>query len=163
MEDSRFWEIVEGVTCRVSKPEDVLEGLIEALKKLKPEEIIAFKQKQYELDDRSYSWDIWAVAYIINGGCSDDGFDYFRAGMICGGRKKYEDALNRPESLAEWLPEDFEGEDFMYIANDAYENLTGKEFPYDKLESVGKTDPEGEPWDEDDLPELYPDLCKKYF
>ena len=166
MEDSRFWEIVETVTNRASKPEDVLEGLVEAVEDLKPEEIVAFKQKQYELCYLAYRWDIWAVAYILNGGCSDDSFEYFRAGLISGGRKKYEAALNNPESIADWLPHNFEGEDFMYIANDAYENLTGKKFPYDQLKSEGAADhggPVGEAWEEDDLPRLYPELCKKYF
>ena len=163
MEDSKFWEIIESVTSHISDPEDILAELVEALKALAPEEIIAFKQKQYELDDLAYRWDIWAVAYILNGGCSDDGFAYFRAGLICGGRKKYETALNDPETIADWLPEDFEGEDFMYLANDAYENLTGNEFPYDQLVSSESSGPKGEEWDEDDLPKLYPALCDKYF
>ena len=162
MEDSRFWEIVDSVALHVSDPEEVLDGLVDALKKLKPEEIVAFKQKQYEIEDRAYRWDIWAVAYILNGGCSDDGFEYFRAGLISGGREKYEAALKRPETIADWLPVDFESEDFMYLANDAYESLTGEEFPYEKLVSVGSSDPEGEEWAEGDLPKLYPELHRKY-
>ncbi|WHI44679.1 DUF4240 domain-containing protein [Microbulbifer sp. JMSA004] len=163
MEDSRFWDIVESVTNRVSDIEDIFEGLVEVVSKLTPKEIIAFKQKQYEVSDLVYRWDIWAVAYILNGGCSDDGFTYFRAGLISGGREKFDAALKNPESLADWLPEDFEAEDFMYIANDAYEKVTGKEFPYDRLTSEGRDDPVGEAWDEDDLPKRYPALYSKYF
>lgn len=103
------------------------------------------------------------MAYILNGGCSDDGFDYFRAGLISGGRKKFEEALSNPETIADWLPSDFEGEDFMYLANDACTSLTGNEFPYDQLVVGEASEPEGEEWNEDDLPKLYPDLCKKYF
>ncbi|WP_444908458.1 DUF4240 domain-containing protein [Microbulbifer sp. TRSA005] len=163
MEDSRFWDLVESVTKRVPDIEEVFDRLVEAVSKLTPNEIIAFKQKQCELNDLTYRWDIWAVAYILNGGCSDDGFTYFRSGLILGGREKFEATLTNPESLADWLPEDFEAEDFMYIANDAYEKVTGEEFPYDRLNYEGQDDPLGEAWDEDDLPKLYPDLCNKYF
>ena len=30
----------------------------------------------------AYRWDIWAIAFIINGGCSDDGFEYFRGWLV---------------------------------------------------------------------------------
>ena len=32
-----------------------------------------------------YRWDMWAAAYLIGGGCSDDGFIDFRAGLIAQG------------------------------------------------------------------------------
>jgi hypothetical protein len=31
--------------------------------------------------------DQWGAAYLANGGCSDDGFDYFRGWLIGQGRK----------------------------------------------------------------------------
>ncbi len=37
------------------------------------------------------------MAYIINGGCSDDGFDYFLGWLIAKGRKYFEAALVNPE------------------------------------------------------------------
>ena len=37
--------------------------------------------------DDSYRWDLWGAAYLANGGCSDDGFDYFRGWLIGQGRK----------------------------------------------------------------------------
>ncbi|MFL6076856.1 MAG: DUF4240 domain-containing protein [Mycobacteriales bacterium] len=30
----------------------------------------------------SYQGDLWGAAYLINGGASDDGFDYFRGWLI---------------------------------------------------------------------------------
>jgi len=37
---------------------------------------------------------------LINGGCSDDGFFYFRAWLISRGQKVYDAALQNPDSLA---------------------------------------------------------------
>ncbi|MFH9352577.1 DUF4240 domain-containing protein [Kitasatospora sp. NPDC017646] len=46
-------------------------------------------------------WDVWAAAHLIGGGCSDDSFVGFRAGLIAFGRDWYERAADAPESLAE--------------------------------------------------------------
>ena len=42
-----------------------------------PEEIVAFQRVLDELMDESYRADLWGAAYVINGGCSDDGFEDF--------------------------------------------------------------------------------------
>jgi hypothetical protein len=42
----------------------------------------------------------WAAAYLIGGGCSDDGFIDFRAGLIAQGHAWYEMAVASPDSLA---------------------------------------------------------------
>jgi hypothetical protein len=47
-----------------------------------------------------YRWDAWAAAYLIGGGCSDDGFMDFRAGVIAQGRDWYQKAAGSPDSLA---------------------------------------------------------------
>ncbi|WP_342210876.1 LysR family transcriptional regulator [Streptomyces sp. DH-12] len=44
---------------------------------------------------------LWAAAYVINGGCSDDGFDYFRGWLIAQGREVFERAVARPGALAD--------------------------------------------------------------
>jgi hypothetical protein len=44
----------------------------------------------------------------MNGGCSDDGFEYFRAWLLAQGRDTFEKALEDPDTLA--ALEDPEGE-----------------------------------------------------
>jgi hypothetical protein len=34
----------------------------------------------------AYRWDLWGLAYQLNGGCSDDGFVYFRCWLLGQGR-----------------------------------------------------------------------------
>ena len=48
---------------------------------------------------KSYTSDLWAAAYIVMGGCSDDCFDYFRAWVLYLGKKSYVAAIENPETL----------------------------------------------------------------
>ena len=50
--------------------------------------------------NESYRWDLWSAAYLANGGCSGDGFDYFRGWLIGQGRTAYETVLADPDALA---------------------------------------------------------------
>lgn len=48
-----------------------------------------------------YRWELWAAAYLIGGGRSDDSFIDFRAGLIAQGRDWYDKAAASPDSLAD--------------------------------------------------------------
>jgi hypothetical protein len=51
---------------------------------------------------------LWGAAYLINGGCSDDGFDYFRRWLILQGHKVFQAAIANPDSLADVVDPDEE-------------------------------------------------------
>ena len=112
----------------------------------------------------AYRWDLWAVAYIVNGGCADDGFEYFRGWLIAQGRPRFQEALENPEIVGDWAePDENECEDILYAAQDAYESRTGEEFPYDAINTHQPSETAGAPWDEEQLEALYPELCGKFF
>jgi Protein of unknown function (DUF4240) len=48
-----------------------------------------------------YRLALWGAAYLINGGCSDDGFDYFRGWLLSQGHATWQAALADPDSLAD--------------------------------------------------------------
>ena len=50
---------------------------------------------------QAHRWDLGAAAYLMRGGYSDDGFDYFRGWLIAQGRSRRERALADPDSLAD--------------------------------------------------------------
>lgn len=54
-----------------------------------------FKQYYYKL----HTSNLWAAAYIVMGGCSDDCFDYFRAWVLYLGKDPYEAAIQNPETM----------------------------------------------------------------
>ncbi|RYZ82908.1 MAG: DUF4240 domain-containing protein [Proteobacteria bacterium] len=133
---------------------------------LSPEEILGFDRIFVELLVESYRWDLWAVAYIVNGGASDDSFEYFRYWIISQGQKYYEAALENPEKAADAASSNQENEceDIRYVAGMAYEEKTGEEIPQSVTSAYPAypSEPIGTPWTEDDLESLYPKLSKKF-
>jgi hypothetical protein len=132
-----------------------------------------------EVVNRAYDWNLWGAAYLIEGGCSDDGFEYFRRWLISMGREVYEAALRDPESLADVAGQpgiEFddlgtEFEEFGYVAYEVYEEKTGRELVDDiqPLSSPGPSarsrEPAGYGWDFDDEDEVrrrFPKLMAKF-
>src|SRR5262245_39326466 len=98
----QFWNIVEKVHRGSRGDMDKKCELLEAeLRRLSLDEVCSFHRHFDECQDRAYTWELWAAAYIIGGGCSDDSFSDFRATLISMGRETFERALADPHSLAD--------------------------------------------------------------
>lgn len=124
MTQAEFWEHIE--KTRRADPEAHAERLEARLAKLRPAEILAFDRWWDVFSAQSYSWALWGAAYLINGGCSDDGFDYFRSWLILQGKRAYDAAVKNPDSLAEIVsPEDGDVECECYPGMYAYFTATG--------------------------------------
>lgn len=162
MDIDRFWQFVEAAKTQAdSDTEARVEALYAALGSLSPPELQAFQKQYDQLIAAAYRWDLWAAAYIINGGCSDDGFRYFRDWLISEGRPVFEKALKDPDSLAD-LPhvDPAELESFGYVALDLHEEKGAGRMPRSAM--VEEREPAGEPWDEDAVGDLLPRLDAKY-
>jgi hypothetical protein len=162
MDDSRFWMLVEAAKSQAGANEHARPpGLRAALAALQPDEIQAFQRVYDRMIARANRWDLWGAAYLMNGGCSDDGFRYFRDWLISEGKASYEQALADPDSLAE-LPvrDEAELEPFGYAAMDAYAEHTDRELERDCSDELAV--PEGHEWDVDELPAMFPRLAAKY-
>lgn len=158
----QFWEIISK-TKSLSNNDIYLrpESLKQVLSTLSPVDIESFNVEYRQKLVETYRWDLWGAAYLINGGCSDDGFDYFRDFLISEGEQIYKQALENPDSLAELEYEDeIELEDFRYAIDDAYTEKTGASLPQPNLQQPDN--PAGESWDEDELPQLFPKLAGKF-
>ncbi|MEV4139673.1 DUF4240 domain-containing protein [Dactylosporangium sp. NPDC049742] len=113
--------------------DDVAAAVVRLLRSRPAADIAAFEQPLWDLLAVSYRADLWAAAYLINGGASDDGFDYFRGWLIGQGRETFERALADPDSLATHPAvvaaaaegEDLEGEDMLGVVWDAHRAATG--------------------------------------
>ena len=115
---------------RGGDPEAQAEELTDLLSDLPPDEIVAFDRLLHELLAAAYRWDLWGAAYIINGGCSDDGFEYFRAWLVAQGERTYREALADPETLVDRAePDATNAESLLYAAGDAYRVETGRDLP----------------------------------
>lgn len=129
MTEDQFWTLLETAHRKGDDPEEQLEWLIGKLAKKPVHEIVGFDFHFNQQYAKSYTSDLWAAAFIIMGGCSDDSFGYFRAWLMFLGKEPYEGALQNPESILPYLErmeEDVpEFEDFLYCASAAFEEKTG--------------------------------------
>jgi hypothetical protein len=164
MNEDAFWRHIDLVWEQVGPvTEEYGEALSGVLEPLHPEELISFERIFDDLMNRAYMWNLWGAAYVVNGGCSDDGFVYFRAWLIMQGREIYEKALANPDSLAELCgdtEEDYECEDVLYVARQLYEDKTGTEMAYAGAIDANTAGPAGERWEEGDLAGRLPELTR---
>lgn len=168
MGEDKFWEIIQ--LSAADDPQDQLDNLVDQLCEMTPDEIFGFDYQMDKHLEASYNPELWAAAYIVCGGCSDDAFDYFRAWLISKGRDVYENALENPDSLIDVFKEmdesDFpENEEILYATLDAYEEATGKDDFYEVLETFEDNFQIFEielNWDEDD-PKTLEAICPKLF
>jgi hypothetical protein len=134
-------------------------------------EIVALAAAERALMAESYRWDLWGAAYLINGGCSDDGFEYFRAWLIAQGRQVFEAALRDPDSLAGHPPvrddpdrDDVECEEMLGVAWRAWMDAAvagGASEGGPRVLSPYRPEDLGDPFDFDDDAEMrrrYPRL-----
>ena len=163
MDDKRFWDLIDGSRTEAGgDPDAQAEALTRRLRQLDAESIQVFDRIFAERLDDSYRWDLWAAAYIVKGGCSDDCFDYFRMWLISRGRVAFERALADPESVGELLNpgDEAEAESFGYAAADAYQQATGTQLPAPEIEQ--KAEPSGTEWDEESVDEIFPRLARRF-
>jgi hypothetical protein len=157
-----FWALIDGSQSSDDLYEQA-EVIQTVLSKRTVADIIAFQRHIADLLASSYTWKLWGAAYLINGGCSDDGFDYFRGWLISQGQSVFNQALADPDFLADVpdLEEEVEFEEILYAAQSVHESITGNELP-----DIPINNPElGEGWDFDndaEMKERYPKLFAKF-
>lgn len=132
MHRDTFWQIIDAARAEagdsVTDPDAVAEAVVDRLAALTPDDIVGFQRVYDQLEDESYRWNLWAAAYVMLGGCSDDSFDYFRGWLVAQGRAVWEAALADPDSLA-GLPDVLDApgdcEEMLGAASSAYGRVTG--------------------------------------
>ena len=114
----------------------------------------------------------------MNGGGSDDGFEYFQGWLIAHGRSVFEAALLDPDSLADIVPEDaeadfeFENADILNVAERIWETKTDSDAaafykqvrPYQNRNHFGDLElwSSGGDADPEKCRVLYPKLWEKF-
>lgn len=173
MKLDEFWDHIEAASR--DDAEAQVEKLVDRLADLPPDEIIDFAYWWQTKLCESYGRSLWGAAYLINGGCSDDGFQYFREWLLLQGRDVFQAAVADPDSLAEVLDGE-EVEHECYPAMRAWFRATGTaedDAGYAALRAAERARhpswprfPElGEGWDFDDDDEMrsrYPRLAAMY-
>lgn len=161
MRTDDFWAVIDRATAdRPASPAEVAKRAAADLATRDPEEIVAWARHLDKVMVASGKQDLWAAAYLINGGCSDEGFDNFRGWLIAHGRETVARSVGSPDSLAE-MPAVraaaetgavFEAGEVLTIAEEAHRQATGSGLPTGE---VPVTRPDAaDLWDFDDEEEM---------
>lgn len=149
MDRAEFWRLID----ESRRKRDQAAALTSALERRPLDEIRSFDAWFQAYYGAIYRNDLWAAVYAIDGGCSDDGFDYARAWLIGRGEATLLAAIRDPESLAEHAGDVMRHEALLGAAHDAYERVTGEtmqrhghvavvpdlaHWPPDRLAGIGK-------------------------
>jgi hypothetical protein len=174
MDHDTFWALVDEARSRAGAGADdrgadddplpdALTGLL--VERLGADEILAFAAAADDVTDAAYGWTVWGAAYLVEGGCSDDGFMDFRDGLILAGRGTFERVVADPDSLADHPtvaamagggPAWFGFESLDGLVGDAWSRASGEDdeayyAARDASSHEGSSsEPWGESWDFDD-------------
>lgn len=149
-----FWELI--AKCQsADTTEEKVDRLSETLAKFNGTAIKTFARLLDSYMDELHHWDVWAIAFIARGGCSDDAFDYFKAWVIMQGRQVFESAVAAPLSLVEHLKsgEDPQCEGLISAPEFAYEDQTSRSLPRSQRKPAQI---KGKEWKENELLLRYP-------
>ncbi len=161
MQDERFWAIVEECHAAARGDVDEKDRLVKAaVSKLPGREAEAFHATFNAMKDAAFTWDLWAAAYLINGGCGDDTFSDFRASLISRGRTAYERAVADPDSLADEQidPEAWFHEGFQYAVTEGAALALGA---LPRRAAPPPAAPLGERWTESTVRDRFPKLAHR--
>jgi hypothetical protein len=166
LDEAAFWQLMAETRSAAGNDTGRQTQLLEErLTHFSPQAIVEFARIRRQLDRRAYTSSLWAAAYVIEDGCSDDCFRDFRGYLISLGRGPYESALKNPDSLAPVVQDAEKGnwENADNVAPDAYSSVTSDDFPLDDSDLSGK--PRGAPFNENKgaaLARRYPRLAARF-
>lgn len=172
MDLDTWWGVIERARAAVGEragdrnhADDPLPGAVtDELATLTPAELVDWYVTHVQLTDTAYLHPLWQAAYLIEGGCGDDGFMDFRDGLVLQGREVFTRAVADPDSLADvpvvrqmasdkgWLG----FESLGYLVRDAYQRVRGETESLDAaldqaIDNRSRpSEPTGPSWDGDD-------------
>lgn len=163
MDEDTFWKLIEASRIQSKDNYELQINILKTeLLKLEPKEIEKFDNTFSALLAGSYNWNLWGASYVINGGCSDDCFDYFRQYLIAHGKEKFYETIKNPDDCVYWIKSESEElwEGLQYSAYYAYKEKTGKEIP-----KTYKPDwtLKGKKFNENTVQDKYPKLAEKFY
>lgn len=155
-----FWELIDRSRGNASDQFEFLDNLKESLEAFHPNEIRKFQKLLLSTIAELYSWEHWALAYIVRRGCGDDEFDYFRAWSVSVGRESFEAIVRLDmQYLKNVFSEDPQLEPMLYLAESVYEEKTGEIM---KEIKVRRSKLSGKEWSEQNLVIEFPVLCQLF-
>ena len=170
LSEDTFWSIIEESRAKMGAEIDTerqCEFISVILSTRSEDQIVGFELTLRDLIRTANHFKVMAACKICEDYVGDDNYLYFRAGLVSFGRDIFYATLENPDACAEALILNIEGEDVLYIADNAFKkkfgNDSSKPLPRDLASDYYNYDlemeePEGEDWIEEELPHKYPKL-----
>ncbi|MCX5228645.1 DUF4240 domain-containing protein [Streptomyces sp. NPDC006553] len=143
MNEDAFWALIDELSRRTGDLDERTEWLRTELLRRPAAEIVEFQVRLDDACEVAGTRALWRAANRIeSGACTDDGFHYFTLWLVGQGRKVYDSVVADPDALAdapgiralvgrhrdEWDDDEWpEWEELDYVAQDAYDELTGQQ------------------------------------
>jgi len=143
----QFWTLMESAreaaeptigTDNVGGP--IAQELVRRLAPSGTDNVLSFADHFNRATSQLNRWDVWAAAYLIARGCSDDSFIDFKAGIVTLGLDWHRRVVADPDSLAEHPlviaaatggnPYALFAETVNYVPVYAFEQITGDDHAY---------------------------------
>lgn len=161
IDENLFWELIAKSRHSSESVARQIDLLVSLLEGFKASDIKRFRKLLDKNMRDLYNWDLWALAYIAQGGCSDDAFEGFRAWLILQGREIFELALTDIRKIMSKVPAGLgtQAEGLLSVPAIAYERRTGKFLQPRKASSYKL---KGDQWEEHELETRFPEVCKYY-
>ncbi len=167
MDQRAFWKIIDEFVSEDKMDAPYFHAeLAERLAEMPPKELIDFASTMRGELNAAFTWDLVGAASLITGGVTDEGFDAFCGWLMAQGSDVFRQAVNHPDSLADYLrnydgDDLFEDDEIISAPMSAYEEKAGSLEGFE-LHASRPPLPEGEQWDVEDaaeqearLPQLY--------
>jgi hypothetical protein len=167
MKEENFWELIK-FSREVSKDSyDQVRKMASMLMVYPVNDVIGFEHKFRKVMQALNNYNVLALDIIMNGGTTDDGFLMFRCSIIQAGKEVFDKAINQTDNFDVTLEESHDkilgladGVFMQKLGKDNEEELPGSICDGAEIyEDMGMT---GKDWDEEDLPELFPNLWRRY-
>ncbi len=159
IDEALFWELINQLQVYESSPEKSRQ-LVILLESFSAADIKRFQKILVEKMDLANHYDIWALAYLAQDGCSDDAFESFRAWLIVQGKSLFEATTKDANAVSPMIPRGLEtaADHVLCCAAIAHENRAGLPL----VTKAAKTKTKGKPWQEEELESRYPILWQHY-
>lgn len=178
MEETTFWGIIENA-YRANKGDEQLQAgsIVRVLQFENPQTIIAFQKRCYQVVSYAHTSNVWAAAFIINNGCSDDTFTDFKYWLLSLGEKAFFACIENPDKMLPYLQAknnfanytNITCESIAYAAETAYRYRTGLDNFWDTVDYTKVENVFNEPllldWDEHTIEkkkDVFPKLWAMY-
>lgn len=163
IDEEAFWCLIASAISESDGSMDILNSnIVDQLQDYKASEIKRFQNTLLDKLEVLNHWDLWALAYISQGGCSDDSFLYFRAWIISKGDDIFNLGLEDVHNLMSLVPSDglVWNEGLLYVAYEAYEiRSSGKGM---EIRERKEAPPKGDVWQDENVVMNYPKIAKHY-